>query len=228
MGLRITTAMAALRLLVVNGNTNQAVTRVVAEAARAAAGVDTVIVPVTAAFGVPVVQTRADHGLAYRACLDAVQRHAAGCDAVLIAVSLDTAVEELQRGCPVPVVGMTDAALTAATALGSAIGVLTIGETMKTLFLERFGAARASLVQAIDLTPAQVLEHRAQAAVLLAQGVRRLTARGAGVVVPVGATVAGLAAVIAPVAKVPVLDSVGCGVRLAEQRVRAARARGLQ
>lgn len=212
-----------LRLLVVNANTSETVTRIVADAARAAAAASTVILPVTAAFGVPVIQCQADHEVAYRACIDAVNRNVGNCDAVLIAVSLDTAVEELQRTCKVPVIGMTGAALAAAADRGGAVGVLTIGETMKALFLERFGHGCAAVVQSIDLGPADALGGREHAARLLARGVADLASRGVQVAVPMGATVAGLAALIQPGAPIPILDSVGCGVRLAERLVREGR-----
>ncbi|MCC2674761.1 MAG: hydantoin racemase [Ramlibacter sp.] len=214
---------AGVRLLVVNANTSEAVTRIVAAAARAAASEGTHVMPVTAAFGVPVIQCAADHDVAYRACIDAVNRNVGLCDAVLVAVSLDTAVEELQRTCNVPVVGMTGAALATAEQSGRPVGVLTIGETMRTLFLERFGANRVSVVQAIDLGPDTALGDRENALELLRRGTADLARQGMEVIVPMGATVAGLAARIQPDAGILVLDSVACGVRLAE---RLARDRG--
>lgn len=213
-----------LRLLVVNANTSETVTRIVADAARSAASDGTVIIPVTAAFGVPVIQTPADHEVAFRACVDAVTRNAGRYDAVLVAVSLDTAVEELQRICPVPVVGMTGAALQLGAETGAKVGVLTIGETMKVLFLERFGPDCAAAVHAINLGPAAALGGRDHAARLLAEGVAELAGRGIELAIPMGATVAGLAALIQPQVTIPVVDSMACGVQLAERLVREARA----
>lgn len=213
-----------MRLLLVNANTSQVVTRIVARAARAASSTGTVIVPVTAAFGVPVIQSLADHAVAHRACLDVVARNAGDWDAALIAVSLDTAVEELRLRYPQPVIGMTAAALAAAREIGRAVGVLTIGETMKTLFLERFGDqdVDVTLVHAVDLGPAGALADRRRAATLLAQGAGELARRGAKAAVPMGATVAGLAPLIRPAAAIPVLDGIECGVRLAERLVQQA------
>lgn len=216
-----------MRLLLVNANTDAALTRRLAQAARAAACAATRIVPVTASHGVRLIQSVRDHEIAYSACLDAVAQAEAGCDAVLVAVSLDTAVEELARRHRKPVIGMTGAALAAARERGEAVGVLTMGETMKSLFLQRFAAERLdpALVHAVELTPAAALADGDRAADLIAQGVARLARQGAEVAVPVGATVCGLATVVAREAPIPVLDSIECGVRLAERLVRDAAAR---
>lgn len=208
----------ALRLLLVNANTSELVTQILAAAARAAAGPRTVILARTAPRGVPVIQTEADHVVATEVCEQMVREGAPDCDAILIGVSLDTALENLQRACSKPVVGMTGAALAHARRSGRPVGVLTIGEKMETLFCERFGPHAADHVLAIDMDPRMALEDRGRAAQLLAQGVETLAARGAGIAIPIGATVAGLAAAVSRNAPIPVLDSIGCAVRLAEQQ----------
>lgn len=211
-----------IRLLVINANTNESVTRFLSETARAVASEGTEIIAVTAAFGAAVVQSQADHEVAHRACLDAVRRNAGNYDAVLVAVSLDTAVEELQNLCPGPVVGMTGAALTLAAEQGTAIGVLTLGETMKDMFLERFGHLRAKTLHSINLSPAGAVQNREEAIRLLVQGVAELADQGMDVAVLMGATVAGLAKPLRIASKIPVLDGVECGVLLAERMVREA------
>jgi len=211
-----------IRLLVINANTNESVTRFLSETARAVASEGTEIIAVTAAFGAAVIQSQADHEVAHRACLDAVRRNAGNYDAVLVAVSLDTAVEELQNLCPGPVVGMTGAALTIAAEQGTAIGVLTLGETMKDMFLERFGHLRAKTLHSINLSPAGAVQNREEAIRLLVQGVAELADQGMDVAVLMGATVAGLAKPLRIASKIPVLDGVECGVLLAERMVREA------
>jgi len=211
-----------IRLLMINANTNESVTRFLSETARAVASEGTEIIAVTAAFGAAVIQSQADHEVAHRACLDAVRRNAGNYDAVLVAVSLDTAVEELQNLCAGPVVGMTGAALTLAAEQGTAIGVLTLGETMKDMFLERFGHLRAKTLHSINLSPAGAVQNREEAIRLLVQGVAELADQGMDVAVLMGATVAGLAKPLRIASKIPVLDGVECGVLLAERMVREA------
>jgi allantoin racemase len=180
----------------------------------------TEILAETAAFGAAVIQSHEDHEVAHRACLDAVRRNAGKYDAVLVAVSLDTAVEELQDICTGPVVGMTGAALTFAAEQGKAIGVLTMGETMKAMFLERFGNQRAATLHSVNLSPAGAVQDREEAMRLLEQGVAELADQGMDVAVLMGATVAGLARPLRKTSKIPVLDGVECGVLLAERLVR--------
>jgi len=211
---------ARMRLLVINANTSESVTRFLAETARAVASDSTEIIAVTAAFGAAVIQSQADHEVAHRACLDAVRRNAGKYDAVLVAVSLDTAVEELQDICTGPVVGMTDAALTFAAEQGTAIGVVTMGETMKAMFLERFGNHRAATLLSVNLSPAGAVQDREEAMRLLGQGVAELADQGMDVAVLMGATVAGVARPLRKTSKIPVLDGVECGVLLAERLVR--------
>jgi allantoin racemase len=214
-----------MRLLVVNANTSESVTRFLAETARAVASDGTEIIAVTAAFGAAVIQSQADHEVAQRACLDAVRRNAGKYDAVLVAVSLDTAVEELQDICTGPVVGMTGAALTFAAEQGAAIGVLTMGETMKAMFLERFGNQRAAALHSVNLSPVGAVQDREGAMRLLEQGVAELANQGMDVAVLMGATVAGLARPLRQTSKIPVLDGVECGVLLAERLVREGASR---
>ena len=211
-----------LRLLVINANTSESVTGFLAETARAVASEGTEIIAVTAAFGAAVIQTREDHDVAHRACLDAVQRNVGKYDAVLVAVSLDTAVEELQDICTGPVIGMTGAALTLAAEHGTAIGVLTIGDAMKAMFLERFGHQRARTLHSVNLSPAGAVQNRDEAMRLLAQGVAELADQGMDVAVLMGATVVGLAKPLRTTSKIPVLDGIECGVLLAERLVRKA------
>ena len=72
-----------MKLLLVNGNTTQAVTDlVVAEATRCAAP-GTAITGVTARFGVTIVSTEAEEEIAGHAVLDALAAHFAGHDAAI-------------------------------------------------------------------------------------------------------------------------------------------------
>lgn len=211
------------RILLVNANTSEQVTQMLAAAAQASASPGTLIQARTAPRGVAVIQNLADHAIATEVCIEMVRAGAAECDAVLIGVSLDTALEALQRESSKPVVGMTGAALLQARRTGRPVGVLTIGDTMKTLFHERFGPLAADYVHAIAMDPRMAVEDRPRAAQLLAQGVEILARRGAGVAVPIGATVAGLADEIARHASIPVLDSIACAVREAERHVAGIR-----
>ena len=76
-----------MKLLLVNGNTTQAITdRVVAEARRCAAP-GTTITGVTARFGVSIVSTEAENEIAGHAVLDALAVHVPDHDAAILAIS---------------------------------------------------------------------------------------------------------------------------------------------
>jgi allantoin racemase len=211
-----------VRILLVNANTSDEVTRIAADEARAAASSGTQIVPVTAAFGARVIRSKADNAIALHACLDAVARHVARCDAVVVAVSLDTAVEELSELLDIPVLGMTGSALAVARARGGRFGVLTAGAAMMGLFQRRFPDHGASAVECIDIGPREALDDRSSASRLMARAVSALGASGLDVAVPIGVTFAGLPRAIRGMVSMPVLDGIACAVGLAERRLNEA------
>jgi allantoin racemase len=107
-----------MKVLLVNGNTTQAVTdRVVAEATRCASP-ETAITGITARFGVSIVSTEAQEEIAGHAVLDALAANFAGHDAAILAISFDTALLGARQIVPIPVVGMTEASLLTACMLG--------------------------------------------------------------------------------------------------------------
>jgi allantoin racemase len=212
-----------MRLLVINGNTTDAITARIAAEARAAAGPGTEIVAVSAPFGARVVGTRAENAIAAHAVLEAAARHHAGCDAVVVAISSDTGTAATRELLAIPVIGITEAALLTACTVGGAFGVLTFGPRVEAWSHELVASygltARLAAVEALDAPPASFADPDGFAAPLLA-GIERLVARGADSVVIAGAAFAGCCRVLQPQAPVPLLDGVACAVGLAEMRVR--------
>ena len=88
---------ATMRLLLINGNTTQAITDRCAAAARAVAGPGTEIVAATARRGPAIIGTRAENALAAAAVVELIAEHAGSCDAALIAISFDTALDARAR-----------------------------------------------------------------------------------------------------------------------------------
>ena len=72
---------------------------------------------------------------------------AGSCDAALIAVSFDTALDAAREAAPFPVVGMTEAALHAAAMLGGPIGF--IGPVRRASDVYREVMARTGLARRI-------------------------------------------------------------------------------
>ena len=212
-----------MKLLVVNGNTTDAITARIAATARAAASPGTEIVAVSAPFGARVVGTRAEDAIAAHAVLEAAARHHAGCDAVVVAISSDAGLAATRELLPIPVVGITEAALLTACTVGGAFGVLTFGARAGAWSRELVAAyglaSRLAGIEALDAPPAAFADPDGFAAPLLA-GIERLVARGADAVVIAGAAFAGSAGTLQPRAPVPVLDGIACGVAFAEMLAR--------
>ena len=213
-----------MKLLLVNGNTTQAVTdRVVAEATRCAAP-GTAITGVTARFGVSIVSTEAEEEIAGHAVLDALAASFAGHDAAILAISFDTALLGARQIVPIPVLGMTEASLLTACLLGRRFGLISFGQSSRSMYLDlvqRVGLAqRMAGLETIELTnsAAYLREGGQDAAVIDASG--RLIAAGADAVVVAGAAVAGIAHRLRAQLSVPLLDGIACAVGQTETLVR--------
>ena len=213
-----------MKLLLVNGNTTQAVTeRVVAEATRCAAP-GTTITGVTARFGVKIVSTEAEEAIAGHAVLDALASNFAGHDAVVLAISFDTALLGARQIVPIPVVGMTEASLLTACLLGRRFGLISFGQSSGGMYrdlVQRAGLAhRMAGFETIELsTAASYLREGGQDAAVI-DASERLIAAGADAVVVAGAAVAGIAHRLRAQLSVPLLDGIACAVGQAEIIVR--------
>ncbi|MFX6544518.1 aspartate/glutamate racemase family protein, partial [Acinetobacter baumannii] len=90
----------------------------------------TELLAVTASFGPAVIGSRAENALAQHGVLELVAQHAPGCDAVVLGVSLDTALWACRELLDIPVVGMTEAGLLCGATVATRIGLLTNGARM--------------------------------------------------------------------------------------------------
>jgi allantoin racemase len=107
-----------MRILVVNVNTTSSMTEAIAASARAVAGPDTEIVPLTPAIGADSVEGNFESYLAAVAVMDAVTRYTGPFDAVVQAGFGEHGREGLQELLEVPVVDITEAAGHLACLLG--------------------------------------------------------------------------------------------------------------
>jgi allantoin racemase len=219
-----------MRILVANANTTEAITLRCAEAARGAASAGVEIVPGTPRFGPAVISSGLENAIAAHGVLDLLAAHAGRVDAVVLAVSLDTALDAARQMMPCPVVGMTEAACLAACMLGPRFGLVTFGgtESYRQLIRHYGLAERCSGLVGVDFTPQRALVDPDGAVRAVAEGVAGLVAGGADSVVLGGAALAGMEPALREAAPVPLLDGMACGVRMAEALValRPARARG--
>ncbi|MFT4266726.1 MAG: aspartate/glutamate racemase family protein [Xenophilus sp.] len=214
-----------MRLLLINPNRTQAVTDAVLVAARAAAAPGTQLRALTGRSGPAIIASRTENALAQQEALELAHTHAAEADAIVLAVSLDSALWPCRELLDIPVIGMTEAGLLIGATLAGRIGLLTYGPRMAPLYRELVAAhgqaQRLAGIEALALTPEQSLADPVAAQAQVLAGIRRLTERdGAEAVLLAGAAMASMAAALQPSTPVPLLDGVACAVALAEARHR--------
>lgn len=214
-------------ILAINPNTTQAVTELLERNLRAASPqIDWRMA--TARFGARYIVSEAAFAIASHAAIDAWANHCAGsCDAVLLACFGDPGLFALRELSPVPVVGLAEASMHAAAQSAARFSIVTGGPRWQPM-LERlaqalgFGAQLAS-VRATEITGAQAAADPDSAIAALAHACRAAQRDdGAATVILGGAGFAGLAARVAEVAALPVIDSVAAGAHAAERLSRGA------
>jgi allantoin racemase len=214
-----------MRILLLNANTTAFVTETAAAEARRVASPGCEILAVTADFGAAIVATRTEHAIAEHAAVVLAARHAADCDAVVIAVSYDTGLKALREMLTVPVVGMTEAALLTACMLGGPIGLIGFGQRVWPIYRELIEACGLSA----RIAGSRVLEGKSAYqpgdtsvldAELVATAQELIGKDGAESIVLLGAVMAGAARRIEERVPVPVLDGIRCAVPQAEALVR--------
>lgn len=214
-----------MKLLVINPNTTQAITDAVMEAARAVALPDTELAGVTAITGPATIASRAENLVAAQAMLELAAEHARGCDALILGVSLDTALLPLRELLDIPVVGMTEAGLLYATLVSTRAALITYGVGMVPVYRELVASygleTRVPTVAGLDLPPTAAFSDPASVrheTLIVAQAL--IDREGAEALVFAGAAMAGLAAELQPELAVPALDCSACAVLLAQSLVR--------
>lgn len=215
---------SVVRILVVNPNSSDDFTRLIAREVRRAASPGVEVVETTAAFGPRYIGTRATAAIAGHAAVDALARVLAtdACfDAAILAGFGAQGAAAMRELAPFPIVDMLEASASAAMALGKRFSVLTGGERWVQMLKERFDdlglSSRVASVRSIPLTGAEIVEDQQRAFALLAQ-LSETCARedGADCVILGGAAVAGIPRQIADRVSVPLIDNVAISVAMAE------------
>ena len=219
-----------MKLLVVNPNISESVTRLIGEEARRAASPDTGLTLCTAPFGVAYIETRFEAMIGAYAVAQVAGERAAGHDAVIVAAFGDPGVAALREVLPVPVVGLTEAALASASLLGGRFAIIAISRRIAAWYRETvvnygFGGRLAG-IRTLDAPIRDIGGVREEHAQRLRELCRSaVETDGAEVLILAGAPLAGLARSIAAEIPVPLVDGVASAVRHAETLARLAPAR---
>jgi hypothetical protein len=149
------------------------------------------ITGVTARFGVSIVSTEAENEIAGHAVLDALAVHVADHDAAILAISFDTALLGAQQIVAIPVIGMTEASLLTACLLGRRFGLISFGQSSRSMYLDLVQRAglwrRMTGLETIDLSNSSAYLHEGGQDAAVIDASARLIAAGADTIVVAGA-----------------------------------------
>ena len=212
-------------ILLINPNTTQSITDLVLKTAQGFASPGTKLRAASGAFGPRYIASRVGYAIAGHAAVDAFANDRGPKDAVVLACFGDPGLAALKEISSVPVVGMADASILQACALGKRFSIVTGGERWKEM-LEEFVAsqglsARLASVRTVAPTGADIARNPKAAMALLAKGCTACAQEdGADVVILGGAGLAGLAAKLKSKVDVPLLDGVAAAIAMAESLAR--------
>lgn len=213
------------RLLVINPNTTDSITALVATHVRAAVAADIELRAVSGRFGARYIASETAYAIAGHAALDCYAEHGADVDAVLLACFGDPGLFALREIAACPVVGLAEASMYAAAGHAGGFSIVTGGARWRPM-LERLAAGlgyatRLASVRTVSRTGAAIAADPAAAIAQLEHECDAAQRRdGAGVVILGGAGLAGIAAQLAGRVAVPLIDSVEAGARHAERLLR--------
>jgi Asp/Glu/hydantoin racemase len=213
-----------MKLLLINPNITAAMTGSMANEARLSASPGTEIVAVTAAFGTQYVENRAEAAIAAHAVLDALAKHADGCDAAIVSAFGDPGLAAAREFADIPVLGIEESAILTAWMLGRRYSIVCLTPRLRRWYIEAAEehglAGRLASVRALDVAIPDITHAKDQfREVLLAECARAIEHDEAEVIIFGGGPIAGLAREVADTIPVPVLDGVSCAVRMAEALV---------
>ena len=207
-----------MRLLLINPNISRSVSRLIETEARRSAGPDVEIEVLTAAFGVAYIETRFEALIGAYATAQLAAEHHERFDAIVVAAFGDPGLAGLREVLPIPVTGLTEAALASAQLLGQRISIIAISQRIQAWYREvvqanGFGGRLAS-IRSLEqpLGGIEAVQHDHGAA-LKALAERAVHEDGADVIVLAGAPLAGLARTLHGQLPVPVVDGVSSAVR---------------
>jgi Asp/Glu/hydantoin racemase len=210
-----------VEILLINPNTTPSITDLVLRTAKTFASKGTTLRAVSGAFGPRYIASRVGYAIASHAAVDAFANDKHAKDAVVLACFGDPGLAALKEISPVPVVGMADASILQACAIGGRFSIVTGGERWQSMLVEFVAgmglSSRLASVRTVAPTGADIARNPKAAMALLAKGCQACVKEDrADVVILGGAGLAGLAAKLASKVDVPLLDGVACAISMAE------------
>lgn len=210
-----------MQILVVNVNTTESMTQLIAAQAREVAAPETEIVAATPTFGPASVESILQSHLSAIGVLDRVLAERSHFDAVILAGFGELGREALQEALAVPVVDITDAAAHFAAMLGRSFSVITTVDRAVPSIEDRLILnglrSRCASIRSVNID-VLALESDPQATELaIVEQSRKAVDRDRAEVICLGcAGMSGLAEAVSVNVGVPVVDGVTAAVKIAE------------
>ena len=209
----------SMTILLINPNTSASVTARLATEARRVAEPGVTIRAITAPFGVPAIQTPDELRVAADAVLATMAANS-DCDAAIIGAFGDPGLDEARAAMPMPVFGLGESGILAASANGRRFAVVTVGEAMRGDIMrkiESLGLAdRLVALQFLVASVADVVRDRAALIPSVVDAVRDCASRHhAEAVLLGGGPFVGLAHEVSEKTSLPVLDGLHAAIALA-------------
>jgi len=213
-----------MRILVVNPNTTESMTRKIASSARAAASGGTIVETVTSEMGPESVEGYYDEAFAVPGVVRAIAAgEKNGIDGAVIACFDDTGLDAARSDVAIPVVGICEAALHLAAPLAHRLAIVTtLSRSIPPLeiLVMRYGAAARCTVHAAEVAVLALEERDSDALARIESQIQRALAEERAEAIILGcAGMADLAASLTRKFGVPVIDGVAAAVKLIEALV---------
>jgi allantoin racemase len=213
-----------MRILLLNPNTTQAMTRRMTDVAQSVASAGTQLVALTAARGVPYIATCAEAQIGGAIALEMLAEHHRSADAAIIAAFGDPGLLAARELFDIPVVGMAEAAMLTACTLGRRFAIVTFARALGPWYedcVDMHGlTGRCAGVRTLDGTVVSVADVQEEKEALLVDLASRTAVEtDADVIILGGAPLAGLAAKVRERIPVPLVDPIQAAVKMAEALV---------
>ena len=214
-----------MRVLVINPNTSQGITDRIAQAALSAAHPGDHVTTLSAAFGPALIVTPEDGTEAARGVVETIRSQPILPDAIILASFGDTGSVEVRALWPnTPVIGIAEAAFESVRQIGKPFAIVTfapeVAPPLRDKAIEHgvgpqlIGVAHHP--EALQGDPADVADALFEELLDLCQTCER---DGAQAIVMGGGPLAGLAARIAPLCGVPIIDGTVQAMRQIRNRI---------
>ena len=131
-----------MRILILNPNTTEEMTRRMVDAASPYAAPGTTLIPATAPRGFPYISSRSEADISAGIALEIIAEHEGAVDAVVIAAFGDPGLYAARELFDMPVIGVAEAAMLTACGVGERFGIVTFSPVMSTWYLDAVIRAR--------------------------------------------------------------------------------------